>query len=82
PDVEALAVTCRFRDCRHDREPGCALRAAVLSGELPQARLDSYRKLAREAAIEARRTDPFARLEQRRRAKQRSRAARRNRDER
>ncbi len=82
PDVEALAVTCRFRDCRHDREPGCALRAAVLSGELPQARLDSYRKLAREAAIEARRTDPFARLEERRRAKQRSRAARRNRDER
>lgn len=82
PDVEALAAMCRFRDCRHDREPGCALRSAVLAQELPQARLDSYRKLAREAAIEARRTEPPARLEQRRRAKQRSRAARRSRDDR
>jgi ribosome biogenesis GTPase len=47
-DVEALAAACRFRDCRHEAEPGCAVRAAVEAGELDPRRLASYRKLVRE----------------------------------
>jgi ribosome biogenesis GTPase len=47
-DIEVLAAECRFRDCRHDREPGCAVRAAVESGTLGGRRLESYRKLQRE----------------------------------
>ena len=48
PDVEALAAQCRFRDCSHEFEPGCAVRAAVESGELAAARAQSYRSLSRE----------------------------------
>ena len=48
PDVEALAARCRFRDCSHEFEPGCAVRAAVESGELAAARAESYRSLSRE----------------------------------
>jgi ribosome biogenesis GTPase / thiamine phosphate phosphatase len=47
-DVEALAAACRFADCAHDREPGCAVQAAVADGRLPAARLRHHRKLARE----------------------------------
>lgn len=53
-DVEELARACRFRDCMHADEPGCAVRAAVERGELAAARLDSYRALSAE--IEAVRT--------------------------
>ena len=49
PDVEAYATQCRFRDCKHEHEPGCAVLAAVEAGELAQARLESYRSLAAEA---------------------------------
>lgn len=52
-DIEALAESCRFRDCRHEREPGCAVREAVLEGRLAAERLAHYRKLRDE--IEARR---------------------------
>lgn len=51
-DVEALAADCRFGDCRHDREPGCAVRAAVAQGLLSPERLDSYQKLKREVKYE------------------------------
>jgi ribosome biogenesis GTPase / thiamine phosphate phosphatase len=61
-DVDELALDCRFTDCAHDSEPGCAVRAAVDDGDLPQRRLDSWRKLQREAAYQARRVD--ARLRQ------------------
>ena len=47
-DVAELAAQCRFRDCKHADEPGCAVLAAVESGELAQARLDSYRALTAE----------------------------------
>jgi len=47
-DVDELAQSCRFRDCKHADEPGCAVLEAVSSGELAQARLDSYRSLAAE----------------------------------
>jgi len=56
-DVAELAAHCRFADCRHEREPGCAVLAAVVGGELPERRLDSWRRLSREAAFHARRFD-------------------------
>ncbi len=53
-DVEGFAAQCRFRDCAHRSEPGCAVRAALASGELEQERWDSYLKLQRELdALEA-----------------------------
>jgi ribosome biogenesis GTPase len=57
-DVEALARGCRFRDCTHQHEPGCAVRHAVEAGELDPGRLDSLRKLEREVAALERRRDP------------------------
>ncbi len=48
PDIAARGEQCRFRDCRHDREPDCAVRDAIEQGELPAARLASYRKLLAE----------------------------------
>jgi ribosome biogenesis GTPase len=52
-DVEALAAQCRFRDCAHQREPGCAVRAAIDSGELDEERLLNYFKLKDEVAAAA-----------------------------
>jgi ribosome biogenesis GTPase / thiamine phosphate phosphatase len=52
-DVDALARNCRFRDCRHEAEPGCAVRAAIDSGTLDPRRLDSYRKLTNEESRRA-----------------------------
>ena len=49
-DVEQYLGKCRFSDCRHEREPGCAVRAAIAAGELDAARWESYRKLKAEAA--------------------------------
>lgn len=47
-EVERFAVDCRFRDCRHETEPGCAVREAIEAGELRQERLEQYRKLRDE----------------------------------
>jgi len=53
-DVFDLADRCRFRDCKHDREPGCAVRQAIADGELDAARWHSLERLvAEEAALEA-----------------------------
>jgi ribosome biogenesis GTPase len=49
PDIEEAAHSCRFRDCTHKEEPGCAVRAAVESGAIQSARLTSYHKLKHEA---------------------------------
>lgn len=49
-DIEALSAGCRFRDCAHASEPGCAVRAAVDAGTLDPARLANYRKLSQEVA--------------------------------
>lgn len=54
-DVEAIAAGCRFADCRHRAEPGCAVRAAVEAGTLTAARLAGFHKLADERAALARR---------------------------
>lgn len=56
-DIESLAAQCRFGDCAHRGEPGCAVRDAIDNGELTQRRLDSYRKLARENEWIQARTD-------------------------
>ncbi len=60
-DIEALLQDCRFTDCGHGNEPGCALRAALAAGRLGHERWQSYEKLKRELAHEARRADPQAR---------------------
>jgi ribosome biogenesis GTPase len=66
-DVAALAAACRFRDCRHAGEPGCAVAAAVASGALDPGRLHGYHKLHREIESLAARQDGLARQEERRR---------------
>jgi ribosome biogenesis GTPase / thiamine phosphate phosphatase len=59
-DIAELALSCRFGDCAHQGEPGCAVEAAASSGALEPARLASYRKLLRELAASERRQDPVA----------------------
>ncbi len=51
-DVEAFLGQCRFADCRHRGEPGCAIAAAIAAGQLSQARWDSYQKLRKEAGYD------------------------------
>lgn len=68
-DIADLASGCRFRDCGHDREPGCAVRAALTDGRLAADRFASHRKLEREAAHVARSSDPLLRAAERRRWK-------------
>ena len=65
-DIADIAATCRFSDCRHEGEPGCAVRAALADGRLTEERLASHRKLEREIARAAREGDPRARAEHRR----------------
>lgn len=68
-DLAALAERCRFRDCRHRGEPGCAVAAAVAAGVLPRQRLENYRKMEAELRFLAARDDPRARREDKQRAK-------------
>ena len=75
PDIEALAAACRFRDCSHAQEPGCAVRAAVTAGELPDGRYASYLKLAAEREYQQRQLDDRALLEQKRKWKVITKAA-------
>lgn len=70
PDVVELAESCRFTDCSHDGEPGCAVQEAVAGGSLALRRLESWRKLQREAAWMASRSDARLRSEQSRKWKQ------------
>jgi ribosome biogenesis GTPase len=65
-EIEELAGQCRFHDCAHTAEPGCAVLAALDSGELSERRLDSYRKLMRENQWIIAKTDARARAELRR----------------
>lgn len=69
-DVEELAEECRFHDCAHGGEPGCAVQEAVDSGELSVRRLESYRKLQRENQRIVAKTDARLRAELRRDWKQ------------
>ncbi len=68
-DIAALAGACRFRDCRHQGEPGCAIRQALADGTLSEDRLASHQKLERELAFAERKGDPRAQAEERKRWK-------------
>ena len=57
-DIVQLANACRFGDCRHELEPGCAVKDALAAGTIPWERWESYRKLQREIAAAERRRDP------------------------
>lgn len=65
-DVASLSAACRFRDCAHQGEPGCAVRAAVENGDLPRERLDGYLKLRAEAGVQSARATVRARAERHR----------------
>jgi ribosome biogenesis GTPase / thiamine phosphate phosphatase len=75
-DIDALAAQCRFGDCRHDGEPGCAVQAALDGGTLDRGRFENRRKLMREQEFLRRKVDPEARQEQKEQWKQIHRAAR------
>jgi ribosome biogenesis GTPase len=62
-DIQALSHECRFKDCRHVGEPGCAVRTAVDEGQLPEDRYASYVKLQKELAFLERKQDVAAELE-------------------
>lgn len=66
-DLERLGRACRFGDCAHDGEPGCAVAAALADGRVDARRHESWRKLQREAAHHERRVDALARSAERRR---------------
>jgi ribosome biogenesis GTPase len=65
-EIEALAAGCRFHDCAHEAEPGCAVLAALDDGSLPVRRMESYRKLLRENERIVAKTDARLRAEMRR----------------
>ena len=68
-DIELTSRSCRFRDCAHTDEPGCAVRTAVESGSLSPERLASYHKLMREAHVATMKTDARVRVEENRKWK-------------
>ncbi|WP_077801657.1 ribosome small subunit-dependent GTPase A [Streptomyces sp. JHA26] len=70
-EIEELARRCRFHDCAHESEPGCAVLVAVDDGELPERRLESYRKLMRENQRIVAKTDARLRAEIRKEWKRR-----------
>lgn len=76
-DIEDLALQCRFADCSHDTEPGCAINAAIADGSLDPDRFRSYRKLQRELRAVAAKSDARLRAEDRKKWKQISMAAKR-----
>jgi ribosome biogenesis GTPase len=69
-DIEALALQCRFPDCEHRTEPGCAIKAALDDGSLDAGRLGSYHKLQRELRSIAARSDARLRADERRKWRQ------------
>lgn len=79
-DVDELAAWCRFSDCAHEAEPGCAVLAAVDGGQLSERRFASWRKLQRESLYQRARVDARVRGERRREWVKRSRESRRVRD--
>lgn len=77
-DIAEIIAGCRFRDCTHADEPGCAVRPAVESGGISAERWGSYQKLQKEAAYEERRGDVGAALAQKQKWKQIHRDYRKN----
>jgi ribosome biogenesis GTPase len=75
-DIQAVGTACHFRDCRHEQEPRCAVRAAVEEGRITPERLASYHKLSRELEHQSARQDQFAQISQKRKVRTIMRAAR------
>ena len=69
PEIDELVTTCRFGNCRHSGEPGCAIAAALASGALEPERFQAWQTLEREALHQLRRVDASARAEERRKWK-------------
>jgi ribosome biogenesis GTPase / thiamine phosphate phosphatase len=65
-DIEEYTSGCRFRDCKHNNEPGCAIRAAIHAGELDENRFSSYKKLQKELAYIDRKVDKKAQSDEKR----------------
>ena len=61
-DIEKLIVECKFSDCKHESEPGCAVKGAIEKGELDEARFKSYKKLLSEVSFFERKQDKKAQL--------------------
>ncbi len=78
-DIHELAADCRFRDCRHEGEPGCAVKQAVAEGRLLESRFDSYQKVQKELGYLERRQDQIAQQGYKRKVKTIMKAARRHR---
>ena len=76
-DVADLARECRFSDCSHGLEPGCAIRVALGNGSLPQARWESYRKLQGELRTLAIKQDARLKSEERKARRRFARSRRR-----
>ena len=74
PEIDELAAGCRFRDCGHESEPGCAVRAATERGELQTDRLLAYQKLSHEARFIEEQATVAARVREKKNAAQRTRA--------
>ena len=71
-DIETIAHACRFRDCSHHDEPGCAVRQAVIDGGLAEERLGNFHKLEAEAELQAQRQEALQALKSRQKAIHRS----------
>ena len=69
PEVDELVTECRYGNCQHNGEPGCAIAAALANGSLEAGRYEAWRKLEREARHQLRRVDGLARAEERRKWK-------------
>lgn len=63
PEISALAIHCRFRDCQHEGEPGCAVAEGIATGQIDVDRLDSLRRLRRELDHLDRQRDPWSALQ-------------------
>jgi len=68
-EIEELAASCKFRDCQHEKEMGCAVKLAIEQGELEEERLQSYKKLLRELAFLERRQDKKAKSDEKKKWK-------------
>ncbi len=68
-DIEKLIVQCKFSDCKHESEPGCAIKGAINRGELDEARFKSYKKLLSEVSYFERKQDKKAQIEEKKKWK-------------
>lgn len=78
-DIESLATVCRFRNCKHEKEPGCAVQQALLDGTLDEERLKNYQKLQQELDYLSRKQDQKAYLAEKEKWKKITKFQRKNR---